>query len=91
MVKGEREQNESLSIVTERQGLEGMHAPGHVTHESCLREMRMASEFEGLLRGIKMPHFSHKIIWVAPHPFLMLSGWGFVMSRFTQGHHCLGK
>ena len=41
MVKGEREQNESLSTVAVRQGLEGMHAPCHVTHESCLKEMRM--------------------------------------------------
>ena len=41
MVKGEREQNESLSTVAVRQGLEGMHAPSHVTLESCLREMRM--------------------------------------------------
>ena len=41
MVKGEREQNESLNTVAVRQVLEGIHAPGPITHESCLREMRM--------------------------------------------------
>ena len=38
-----------------------------------------------------MPHFSQQIIWIAPHPPLDMSGWGFVMSRLTQGLHCLGK
>ena len=38
-----------------------------------------------------MPHFSQQIIWIAPHPPLDMSGWGFVMSRLTQGHHWLGK
>ena len=38
-----------------------------------------------------MPHFSQQIISIAPHPPLDMSGWGFVMSRLTQGLHCLGK
>ena len=90
MVKGEGEQNESLNSVAVRQGLEETHSPCHVTHQSWPREMRMAGKFEGLLKGIKMPHFSHQIIWVAPHTPIEVSEWGFVTSRLTQGNHWLG-
>ena len=45
----------------------------------------------GSLGALKMPHFSHQNIWVALHPPLEVSGWGFVMSRLTQGHYWLGK
>ena len=34
MVKGEREQNETLNIVAVRQGLEETHSPCYVTHQS---------------------------------------------------------
>ena len=51
----------------------------------------MAGEFGRLCRDIKNAHFSHQNIWVAPHPLLEVSGWGFVMSRLTLGHHWLEK
>ena len=35
-----------------RQASEETHPPCHVTHQSWLRETRMAGEFRGLLRGI---------------------------------------
>ena len=34
MMKGEREQNESLNTVVARQGLEETHSPCNVTHQS---------------------------------------------------------
>ena len=46
---------------------------------------------EASLGELQMPHFSHQNIWIAPHPPLEVSGWGFVMSRLTQGHHWLRK
>ena len=46
---------------------------------------------EASLGALQMPHFSQQIIRIAPHPLLDKSGWGFVMSSLTQGHHCLGN
>lgn len=42
------------------------------------------------LKGIKMPHFSHKIIWVAPHPPIEVSGWGFCGVKTYPGQPLAG-
>ena len=56
-----------------------------------LDSWRWQMSLESFSEVLKIPHFSHKIIWIAPHPPLEGSRWSFVMSRLTQTHHCLGK
>ena len=53
--------------------------------------MRMAGEFGGLCRGVVNASFLPPKHLNCSHPPLEVSGWGFVMSRLTQGRHWLGK
>ena len=52
MVKGERKQNESLNTMAVKTALEETHYPCHVTYQCGIREVKMADELCGLIRGI---------------------------------------
>ena len=52
MVKGEREQNESLNTVAVKTALEEKHYPYHVIHQGRVREIKMTDELLRPLRGI---------------------------------------
>ena len=52
MVKGEREQNESLNTVVLKIDLEETRYPCHVTYQCGIRKMKMADELCGLIRDI---------------------------------------
>ena len=90
-MKGERDQTESLNTVAVKTALEETPYPCLVTHQWGVREFKCQMSCVGLNGAFFVPFLSDQTLGISSHPPLELLGWGFVMSRLTQGLHCLGS